>query len=164
MKYPKFLTNDSIIGITAPSAGVGVENEDFERSLQQLKERFKDIVETDNVRQEIDVVCPPEERADQLEELIKNKDISAIICATGGDFLTDMLPYINYENIKKYPKWIMGYSDPTNLLYTITTILDIATIYGSNVGSFDSEDLHTSQKIAIDYLKGNVLHQDSYDY
>ena len=164
MKYPKFLSNDSTIGITAPSSGVGMQLEDYEKSMKQLKERFKRIIETDNVRSEMDVSSSPEERADQLDELVNNDKVEAILCATGGDFLTDMLPYINYDNIGKHPKWIMGYSDPTNLLYTVTTILDIATIYGHNAGTFDSEELHTSQKIALDCLKGNILHQESYDY
>ena len=104
MKYPKFLSNDSVIGITAPSSGVGMQIEDYEKSIKQLKERFKKIVETENVRSEMDVSSSPEERADQLDELVTNDKVEAILCATGGDFLTDMLPYVNYENIKKQPK------------------------------------------------------------
>ena len=50
----------------------------------------------------------------------------------------------NFDIIKNNPKWIQGYSDPTSLLYIITTNLDIATIYGDNIGSFGMKKWHKS--------------------
>ena len=70
--------------------------------------------------------------------------------------------YIDYDLISKNPKWIMGSSDPTNLLYTITTNLDIATLYGHNAGSFDSKDLHKSQENVFSYIKGKISDQIQY--
>ena len=85
------------------------------------------------------------------------------MCAAGGDFLIEVLPYVNYDNIKKNPKWLMGASDPTSILYLVTTKLDIATIYGHNAGSFDATNLHKSQEFALEALKGNLEEQKSYD-
>ena len=73
-----------------------------------------------------------------------------------------MLPYIDLDSINN--KWVMGASDATNLLYFITTAADISTIYGSNAGSFDSKKLFKSQEITLDFLKGNIVSQNSYDY
>lgn len=162
MKYPKFLNSDSTIGITAPSAGVGKYSNDFDKSINNIKKYYKNIIETPNVRCEGEVSSKPNIRAKELQELFENEKVDMIMCATGGDFLTDMLPYINYEVIEKHPKWIMGASDPTNLLFTITINLDIATIYGHNAASFDSESLYESQKIALNYLCGNISKQNSY--
>lgn len=36
----------------------------------------------------------------ELNDLFINKNISWIVCATGGDFLLEILPYINYDRIK----------------------------------------------------------------
>jgi muramoyltetrapeptide carboxypeptidase LdcA involved in peptidoglycan recycling len=164
MKYPKSLKPNSLIGITAPSAGIREEEyELFERSLQRLKDNDWNIVETKNVRSEGDVSSPAKQRAEEFLNLWKDDKVDAILCARGGDFLTDMLPYLEDQKLKGNCKWVMGASDPTNLLYYITTSEDIATLYGHNAGSFDSMHLNKSQEIALEYLKGNLVVQDSYD-
>lgn len=52
------------------------------------------------------------------------------MCASGGEFLLEILPYIDFDLLKNNPKFVCGFSDPTGLLYPITTKCDIATIYG----------------------------------
>ena len=79
-----------------------------------------------------------------------------IFCASGGDFCLGCLDYIDFDLIKDNPVWIEGYSDPTSILYYITTKYDIATIYGNNAGSFDQIKLHSSLEYNIGLLKGNV--------
>ncbi len=44
------------------------------------------------------------------------------------------MPYIDFDSIKAHPKWFLGASDPTNLLFPVTCHCDIATIYGFNAG------------------------------
>lgn len=163
MKYPKFLSNNDVIGITAMSAGVGRYSESFDLSIKNLNDNGFNIIETSSVR--VDGCCSNtgEVRAKELDELVTNSDVDMIMCACGGDFALEMLPFVNGENILKNPKWIMGASDPTSLLYYVTTKLDIATMYGFNAGSFDIRKLHESNKICFDYLKGNLVKQNSYD-
>ena len=163
MKYPKWLKNNSTIGIVALSAGVGNHLKDFNKSLKTLENNNYKIIETKSVRNKGEVSATAIIRAKELDELVTNKEIDMIMCATGGDFLIEILPYVNYDNIKNYPKWIMGASDPTSILYIITTKLDIATIYGHNAGSFDTNILHPSQEYAVNLLKGNIEQQNSYD-
>lgn len=75
----------------------------------------------------------------------------------------EMLPHLNYEIIKNNPKWFQGYSDPTWLTYTITTNLDIATLYSHNFKSFGMELWHKSLKSNIEILKGNLEKQQSFE-
>ena len=164
MKYPKFLHKESTIGITAPSCGVGEYTEAFNISLNNIKKYVENIKETSNVRTKGDVSSPSKVRAKELHELYEDRNIDMIMCASGGDFLTDMLPFVDLDVIKNNPKWIMGASDPTNLLYLITTALDISTMYGHNAGSFDSEKLHGSQIYALNTIIGIIDKQNSYDY
>lgn len=163
MIFPKFLEKDSLIGITAPSAGVGNYIKEYEKSINNIKKRGYNIIETSNVRSKDMVSTSCEKRAKEVIRLFEDDDVSMIMCATGGDLLTDMLPYLELDKIKDNPKWIMGASDPTNLLYLITTKLDIATLYGHNAGSFDSNNLYKSQEIALDYIEGKILKQESYE-
>ena len=162
MKYPKFLNNGSTIGITAMSAGVGKYLKEFEFSIENIEKNGFRTIETNSVRVNNYVSNTGSIRARELEELFVNDDVDMIMCAAGGDFALEMLPFVNADNIVKNPKWIMGASDPTSLLYYVTTVLDIATMYGYNAGSFDAKNLHESNKICFEYIKGNLVKQDSY--
>lgn len=163
MLYPKMLVNGSTIGVTAMSAGVGKKLDEYELSIQKIKENGFNIIETNNVRVNNYISSSGKVRAEELDELILNNDVDMVLCAAGGDLALEMLPYINSDNIKNNPKWIMGASDPTSILYYVTTKLDIATMYGHNAGSYDALNLHKSNLISLDYLKGNLVKQDSYD-
>lgn len=164
MQYPKFLEKGNIIGITAPSQGVGDDIESFEKSLHTLKKEGYQIKETKSVRNKGMASASGKIRAQEFDSLITEKNVKIIMCASGGDFLVEMLPFVNWQHIKENPKWIMGYSDPTYLLYIITTKLDIATIYGCNAGGFDQTNLHECLKNNLKILSGNIVRQDSFSY
>lgn len=162
MIYPSFLKEKDIIGITAPSSGVGHKLESFDLSINNLKKHFN-VIETESVRNNNEVSNTSEIRGKEFNELLTNKDVKCILCASGGDFCISSLDYINFDLLNDNIKWIEGYSDPTSILYYITTKYDIATIYGNNAGSFDQNNLHKSLKYNIELLKGNILNQEKYD-
>ena len=163
MIYPKFLRRGDTVGICAPSAGIGEEDfAEFDLSLSHLKGEGWKIKETASVRSGLDESAPPEVRGAEFNELARDKNVNAILCASGGDFLISMLPYVDTEAIKADPKWIQGYSDPTSLLYYVTTALDVATIYGVNAGGFWMEKLHPSLTDGIRILKGELPAQHSF--
>ena len=161
MRYPNFIKKSDIIGICAPSAGVGNKLDEFNESLEVLKNEGYKVVETKSVRKDSDRSANAKQRAKEFEELILDNKIKMIIAATGGDYMFEVLPYINFDNINNNLKWFMGFSDPTNLLYTITTKLDIATLYGFN-GSSYKLDAPKYQKDNLEFIKGNLVKQNSY--
>lgn len=163
MIYPEFLKENDLIGITAPSAGVGTKIESFEKSLNSLKRNGFKTIETKNVRSNSFISSTELERTKQIDELVNNNQVKMVLAATGGDFLIEILPFLNLESIAKNPKWFMGYSDPTTLLYLITTKLDIATFYGTNAGSYDQTLLHESLKNNMEIIKGNIVEQNSFE-
>ena len=166
MIYPKFISKSDIIGVSAPSDGITdigkVKRLDY--ALKNLADKGYKVVETKSVRKSIKGRSTESiNQAKELESLYLDKDINAIICAAGGDFLIEILPFINYDIIKDNIKWLQGYSDPTGLLYTITTRLDIATIYGSNFCEFGMNPWHKSLENNLKILEGNVIEQNSFD-
>ena len=165
MIYPKFIKKQDTIGITAPSDGITASEKivRLNSAINQLTEYGFQLYETKNVRQsEQGKSSTSQEQAKQLSELLADKTVKAIICAAGGDFLLETLPYIDFDQIKQNPKWIQGFSDPTGLLYTITTNLDIATIYGDNIGSFGMIPWHESLYNNLKLLQGEQLIQNSF--
>ena len=164
MIYPRFLRDGNIIGIPAPSAGIPPKKEpSFDLSLENIRKNGFKIRECDGIRNENYPSDTAEKRAQDINSLIKNDDIDMLLCATGGDFLVEILPYIDYDAIAKNPKWIQGYSDPTGLLYSVTTLCDVATIYGGNAGSFDMKNLHKSLENNLEIWRGNIPVQHSFE-
>ncbi len=165
MIYPKFIKPKDYIGVTAPSDGV-IEKQDLyclDSAIKQLKEKGFQIIETENVRSSLKGRSSSSvEQAKQLSELWNNKEVSLIICACGGDFLLEMLSECDFSIIRKNPKWLQGYSDPTGFLFTITTNLDIATIYANNFKAFGMRPWHSSLENNLEILKGNLLSQNSF--
>lgn len=166
MIYPKFIKEQGTIGVTAPSREITNELDlkRLESAIKNINEKGFNVIETENVRTDnLGRSSSKEERAKQLESLFLDKKVDAIISASGGDFLMEMIPYLNYEVIKNNPKWFQGYSDPTWLTYTITTNLDIATIYSNNFKSFGMNPWHKSLETNIKILKGDLINQKSFE-
>lgn len=164
MIYPEFLKTNDTIGICAPSAGVGEEKvEYFEKSLKNIKDKGYKIKETESVRNEGIASNTGEKRGEEFNQLVDDEMIKMIWAASGGDMLIEMLDFVKEDTFLKNPKWVAGYSDPTTLLFHITTNLDIATLYGNNAGSFDMDELHPSLENALEIVKGNIVKQESFD-
>lgn len=155
MKIPKYLKDNDYIGITACSCGVLDKIGEYEESIKRLN-NYK-IIETNNVRTSGMVSSDKKVRAKELMELYTNKNIKCILVASGGDFLLDMLDEIDYDVIKNNLKWICGYSDPTSLLFSITTKLNIPTIYSPCNSSGLVNDISIDNYLNI--LKGNLVKQ-----
>ena len=167
MIYPKFIKEGSTIGIPAPSSGAWDEFKKikFANAKKNLENLGFKIIQSKNINtcekyRSADAVT----RANEINEMFERKDIDAIMCATGGEFLVEILPYIDFNKIAENPKWIQGFSDPTGLLIPITTKYDIATIYGNNYSTYGTEHLGKSALDSIEILKGNIVKQTSYEF
>lgn len=164
MIYPDFLQNGSLIGVTAPSGGINEKKlPSYLLSLEQLKKQGWQIRETADVRLPFVPSAPAEQRGSELNALFSDPQIAAVLCATGGDFLCECLPFVDFAALRSRPKWVQGYSDPTGLLFSITTRLDIATIYGPNAGGFSMEILHPALENSLAFLRGETPVQRSFD-
>jgi len=162
MIYPKFLKDNDTIGITALSMGVDEEKLDsFKTSINNLnKKGFKTFC-TPNVYSNNPLVSSSASiRGKEFNSLVTSKSADMIMCARGGDFLFDCLSNIDFSLLVNNPKWVQGYSDPTSLLFVITTKYDIATIYGNNAGSYDEE--HKCYDDSLSIIRGEFPIQKSF--
>lgn len=74
----------------------------------------------------------PELRAKDLMDAFLNPEIAAVFCAIGGDDSIRILPFIDYEVIRKHPKIFMGYSD-TTISHFIMHKAGLVSFYGPSV-------------------------------
>lgn len=166
MIYPAFLKEKDTIGVTAPSDGITKKADLYrlDSAIHHFEQQVFFIKETQNVRNSTKGKSSSSiKQAKELEYLWKDKNIKMVFCASGGDFLLEMLSYLDFSILKKNPKWIQGFSDPTGILYIITTNLDVATIYGNNFSSFGMNPWHQSLENNLEILKGNLLIQHSFN-
>lgn len=70
------------------------------------------------------------ERADDFNNMIINPEIKGIIFANGGYGCTRILDLIDYEQIKRTPKIILGFSDNTALINSIYQNTGLITFHG----------------------------------
>ena len=167
MIYPEFLKEGDKIGVCAPSAPISEEKDKlrFEKGREKLLKKGHDVIFTENVFTKGDYFGRSTDaltKAAEFEELLSNNEVKAIISASGGDFLCEMLPFIDSKKFKKNPKWVQGYSDNTALLYYLTTKLDVATMYGANFGDFGMENWQLSVKRNLDILEGKEKVEESF--
>lgn len=167
MIYPKKLFQGTTIGITAPSDGIvdSIKQKRLEHAKQMFQKKGYNILETSHVRHsEKGKSAESLIQAKELESLFQNSQVNYIIAAAGGDFLLEILPYINWNVIKENPKWLQGYSDITFLLFILTTKYDIATVYASNVKDFGMNTWHESLENNLKLLEGNNILQRNFEF
>lgn len=160
MIIPKYIKSGDTIAVTATSGGITNElkQKRFANATEQLVKKGYNVLATDNVYEADWRGCSStgKERARQFNELLENKDISCIISAAGGDYLMEMLEYVDFEKLKANPKWFQGFSDNTGLVYPIVTTCDIAAIYGCHFGDFGMEPWQRATEDALGVLEGKI--------
>ena len=111
MIYPRFLKSGDTIGITALSSGIDPNDLSFDVSLSHLKEEGYNLLEMPCTRSGLVPSADAITRANEFNELMKREDISLIYTASGGEFMMEILPYIDetiIQNIvdSEKTKWV----------------------------------------------------------
>ncbi|HBT71446.1 MAG TPA: LD-carboxypeptidase [Lysinibacillus sp.] len=126
------MTTQINIGIYSPSSPATVTAlKRYERAKLFLEEKNFQIV-TGSLTGKSDYYRSgsPKERAEELNELLRNPDVDIIMSTIGGTNANSMLPYIDYEAFRQQPKIVVGYSDATAILLALYAKTGIATFYG----------------------------------
>ncbi len=166
MKYPVFLKRNDTIGVVATS--LGATKEPYLTRYLNFKKVFKELGYSINEsklvhRHKKGESSDAKTRAEEFMNMYKNPNVDFILSSGGGELMCEILPYINFDELKNYPpKYFMGYSDNTNLTFLLTTHLDIATIYGDHAPSFGVEPWHRQNKDAYKVMTGKKFIQVKY--
>ncbi len=166
MRYPKSLPAGGTIGFPAPSFGCATEP--YQTAFQCAMARFEKMGyrmlpgPNSGADQGIGISNSPEKCAAEIMDFFASGADCLISCG-GGEMMCEILPYVDFRKLAETePKWFMGYSDNTNLTYTLATLADMASVYGPCVSSFGMEPPHVSLKDAFGILTGEVHEVKSY--
>lgn len=81
-----------------------------------------------------------EERLFDLQEMLDDKNIHAIMCARGGYGISRIIDQVNFKRFKKNPKWVIGFSDITVLHSHIYSNYGIATLHAPMAAAFQDRE------------------------
>lgn len=166
MKYPNFLQQNQTIGTCAPSFGVaGIPYANRYAIVKDvLKEKGFNLSEGKYIYGINQAQSTTKEnRAQDFMEMYLAKSNDFLISIAGGERMLDILEYLDFEVLKKAkPKYFMGYSDNTNLTFLLTTICDIATIYGLNIIDFGRFEYDQCLNDHLELITGKKLSHTSY--
>ncbi len=159
MRTPPNLAKGDAIALVAPSFGCVIEPylTRLDVSIAMWKKHGHPVIEGKNVRRADGLACsaPPQERAEEFMEAYAS-DAKLILSVGGGETMNEMLPYVDFEKLKKLPpKWFMGFSDNTNLTFPLTTLCDVVTVYGSCAPSFFQKKWRLSEEDSYRMLCGD---------
>lgn len=168
MRYPDFLKKNGRIGFIAPSFGCATEP--YISLFNRAKERFRnlgyELVEGPNCSVTLGVgkSNSPKACGEEINDFFINDRSDIIISCGGGETMCEDLPYVDFEAIAKArPKWYLGYSDNTNLTFTLPVLCDTVAVYGPCVSEFGMEILHKSVEDAFKIMTGEIKSVENYD-
>ena len=99
-----------------------------------------------------------EERLEDLQEMLDEGNISAILFGRGGYGISRIIDRISFKKFRKSPKWILGYSDISLLHAHIYANFAICSAHAPMAGAFqESEPGDPYIQSILDLLSGKKM-------
>ena len=97
------------------------------------------------------------DRQNELQSMMDDPEIHAILCARGGYGLSRIVSELNFTKIKAHPKWVIGFSDIT-ILHAALQRQGIQSIHGPMSAGFGKGDAGLPYIMALkQMLEGAAL-------
>lgn len=137
IKTPPYLQKGDTIGLVCPAGYLEVEK--ISECIRVLNEEwgFRTKVGKTIGNQFNYFSGTDEERLNDLQQMLDDDEVKAVMCARGGYGISRIIDKINFKKFKKQPKWIIGYSDVTILHSHLYANYYISSIHGPMAGAFN---------------------------
>ncbi len=111
------------VGIVACSNGLQYSEKDQLGKLEKVLESFGLVPEMSPYifRRESVFGASGRQRAEALNEMVRDDGVKAVFDISGGDIANEVLDYLDFELMQKHPKPFFGYSDLTTVINAIFT-------------------------------------------
>ncbi|MCB9045003.1 MAG: LD-carboxypeptidase [Chitinophagales bacterium] len=162
---PSYLRRGSVVGITCPSGYVSEDRVHF--AAETLKLWGFEVRIGKTVGNEHHYFSGTDnERAADLQAMLDNPDINAILMGRGGYGLSRIIDRLDWTKFKLNPKWICGFSDITVLHSHIHHNLQIPTMHSPMCGAFNPKTVnsgHIKRFLASLIGESQHYHTDPFD-
>lgn len=144
---PPYLKAGDVIGITSPAGYI---------TLQELRPAvavmeswgYKIKIGTAIGKRDFTRGGTEAERTDDLQQMLDDPNIKAIMCARGGYGAINIIDKLSWTKFKTKPKWVIGFSDITILHNHIHRNCQVASIHSKMCNSFP-DDWNKAEPIQI---------------
>lgn len=152
MKVPPYLKKGDTIGIVCPAGYM--PHEKAAKCIETLKAWGFNVKVGKTVGNQFNYFSgTDEERLQDLQQMLNDKNIKSILCGRGGYGISRIIDDLDFSAFKRSPKWIIGYSDVTVLHAYVYKKLKVASLHAPMAGAFndggDVNDYVQSIKKAI---------------
>lgn len=137
IKIPPYLKQGDTIGMIAPAGYMPVEK--MQSCIETLDQWGYNVQlgKTTHSDSQNYFSGSDDERLADLQEMMDNPDIKAILCARGGYGMSRIIDRISFKKFRKQPKWIIGYSDITVLHAHLFSRYRIASLHAPMAAAFN---------------------------
>lgn len=161
MRRPGSIKPGDTIGMVAPSYGAGTEPyiTRFASAIRQFEERGYKIVCADSCYKTdgLGISTNPRDAAADVMKFYLDDKIDALIAVGGGELMNETISCMDFAKLGQAdPKWFMGYSDNTNMIFPMATLCDVQGIYGPCACGF-GKPWEDTEKAAIALLEGTCF-------
>jgi muramoyltetrapeptide carboxypeptidase len=157
---PPNLKKGDTIGITCPSGHLPLERTNIAK--QTLESWGYNVVMGSTVGSSHFYFSETDERRlYDLQSMLDNNNIHAILMGRGGYGLSRIIDKIDFTHFQQNPKWICGFSDITVLHSHIQKQFGIATLHSPMCGAFKPENLRNADILSLQKAwKGEALYNE----
>jgi muramoyltetrapeptide carboxypeptidase len=135
VKPPPYLKKGDIIGICCPSGPITME--EIQPAVNKLKEwSFEVSIGKTIGLKEFTYAGSDEERAKDLQAMLDDDNIKAILFGRGGYGAVRIIDWLDFTRFAVKPKWIIGFSDATVFHSHLNRNYGIASIHSKMCNSF----------------------------
>jgi muramoyltetrapeptide carboxypeptidase len=149
-KIPPYLNKGDTIGICCPSGYISME--ECQAAINKMQEwGFNIRIGMTVGLKDFTFAGTDEERAKDLQQMMDDRSIKAIMLGRGGYGAVRIIDKINFTEFEKRPKWIIGFSDATVFHCHINHNYGIATLHSKMCNSFP-DDFSKADQTQIDSI------------
>ena len=108
----------------------------------------------------------PKEKAEDINEMFKDKEVKMIFCVSGGFNSNSVFEYLDYDAIKANPKPLIGFSDSTSIENAIYAKTGVITFNGPTFKALTSwATPYAYEEVVKRFMQGDMqLGQDDDEY
>ena len=165
MKIPKYLNPGDKIRIVSPAGKVS-EKHVLPAVEWLIQQGFKVELGKHVFDNHFQYAGTDKQRLDDLQTALDDSETSAIICSRGGYGTVRIIGKLNCSEFKKYPKWLVGFSDIT-ILHACMNNMGVATIHGAMPRHFfdeknePNENLNSLMKLLTGEIVQYSIHSET---
>ena len=161
VKIPPYLKKGDTIGLVAPAGYMPVEK--MQSCIDTLDSWGYNVRmgDTTHSGSQNYFSGTDEERLSDLQRMIDDNDVKAILCVRGGYGMSRIIDDISFRKFRKRPKWIIGYSDITVLHSHLYAKFRVASLHAPMAAAFNDGEFNNPYIESLrNALEGNPAMYD----